>query len=156
MVANEPSLILGIIGLVLGATGPAGVILWALNRKGANRRIVVEERTLETNQFTAITQAEERLRSAIAKDNDELREQLALLQRRLDEQQKRLDRQARENRSNRRELEAARVAQQTAEERARKLHQLVLRIASRAGIELTEEEQHILDQAAPTPKEPAP
>lgn len=152
--SGEPSIILGILGLAGIILGPAGIIALLLQRKGANRRIVVEERTLETAQFTAITQAEERLRSAIARDNDELRDQIAALRHQLAEQQKTLDRQARENRSNRRELDAARVAQKAAEERARKLHQLVLRIANRAGIELTDEEQHILDQAAPTRKEP--
>lgn len=133
---DEPSLILGILALIAGAIGLPSILLWALNRKGANRRIVVEERTLETNQFSAIT-------AQLNRDNDKLRQDLS----RYDE---RLEKVEREFRSQRRELDKARIRLADGEDRLQRLGDLFFSVVKRAGIELTDLEQHILNDVLPT------
>lgn len=133
---DEPSLMLGILALIAGAIGLPSILLWALNRKGANRRIVVEERTLETNQFAAIMAQANR-------DNDKLRQDLS----RYDE---RLEKVEREFRAQRRELDKARLRLADGEDRLQRLGDLFFSVVKRAGIELTDLEQHILQEVLPT------
>lgn len=133
---DEPSLMLGILALIAGAIGLPSILLWALNRKGANRKIVVEERTLETNQFSAIT-------AQLNRDNDKLRQDLS----RYDE---RLEKVEREFRSQRRELDKARLRLADGEDRLQRLGDLFFSVVKRAGIELTDLEQHILSEVLPT------
>lgn len=127
---------LGILALIAGAIGLPSILLWALNRKGANRKIVVEERTLETNQFSAIT-------AQLNRDNDKLRQDLS----RYDE---RLEKVEREFRSQRRELDKARLRLADGEDRLQRLGDLFFSVVKRAGIELTDLEQHILSEVLPT------
>jgi len=122
--------------------GIPGVILWKLNSKGANRKLIIEERSLETTQFVALTGAQLELVQAVQEDNKLLRAELKELRDEVSTLGDKLQERTRE-------LGVTKKRQQNAEHLLRDLYELLINIVKRAGIELTPDEQEIIDQTLP-------
>jgi len=124
-----------ILGLVGTFTGPAGIILWLLGRKGANKKLDLDERGTNLSEFEA-------LKVAYREQADEAKQSAKDAQTAAEKAQK-----------------AAEQAQATATTAARDLNvtnqkleslrKLFQSIVKRSNIILSPEEQEIFDNTAP-------
>jgi predicted nucleic acid-binding Zn-ribbon protein len=150
----QTTLIAGGVSLLVGTV--PGVIFFVLNRKGANKKLEIEEGGLTVNQFDVQTKAYQdlldRANKNAAASEQALKEALAELETYKSERVKLMDR-VREQGEKIAKLEGA--ADDTSHELADtrnkldKLRKLFTDVMARTGIQLTPEEQAVFEETKP-------
>lgn len=128
----------GIVSLVAVITGLPTIILFALQRKNANKKLEIDEGGLSVTQFNSLT-------AAYQDQLDRCSERTKTMRSELDEMQKQID-EVRDSESN-----VVRLLAETSRKLDR-VRKLFLKYVNRAGIPMTQEEQQEFERTAPPRK----
>jgi len=143
----QTTLIAGAVSLIVGTV--PGVIFFVLNRKGANKKLDIEEGGLNVNQFDVQTKAYQDLLNRANKATEEALAELATYKKERTRLMEQVEEQGRKIRKLEKADEDKTGELEDARRKVEQLRSLFTAILTRTGIVMTPEEQEIFEATQP-------